>query len=256
MFGSRPQRREEWLEFENQSIRVLRRRGQRSLRIHVKSGGQILVTAGFAMPPRAILNFVAQAWSWVEKSKERILIHEKSFPPFEFRQEDEIFYLGQPKRLKYVQGLRKKVQVYLGGGHLVIEVPPLHWRGFRPEDPHPEFRELIRRFYRAKAEPFILSRFEHWTTRMELWPKQIQFRCQKSRWGSCSSSGTISINWKLMAAPLEVLDYVIVHELAHLKIPNHSKRFWQLVRDFDAAHVEHSRWLRANQQKLNFLRGD
>jgi predicted metal-dependent hydrolase len=60
-------------------------------------------------------------------------------------------------------------------------------------------------------------------------PKRIQIRDQRSRWGSCSTRGTLSFNWRLVLAPFEVLDYVVVHELCHLREPNHSRRFWRLV---------------------------
>ena len=60
-------------------------------------------------------------------------------------------------------------------------------------------------------------------------PKRVQIRDQRSRWGSCSTTGTLSFNWRLVLAPFEVLDYIVVHELCHVREMNHSKRFWALV---------------------------
>jgi predicted metal-dependent hydrolase len=59
--------------------------------------------------------------------------------------------------------------------------------------------------------------------------QRVQIRDQRSRWGSCSTRGTLSFNWRLVLAPFEVLDYIVVHELCHLRVPNHSRRFWKLV---------------------------
>lgn len=79
---------------------------------------------------------------------------------------------------------------------------------------------------------------------------QITIRDQRTRWGSCSSKGTISLNWRLIMAPPEVLDYVIVHELCHLKEHNHSKRFWQLVESHCPDFKSLRHWLKINACSL------
>ena len=81
-------------------------------------------------------------------------------------------------------------------------------------------------------------------------PKRIQIRDQRSRWGSCSTSGTLSFNWRLVLAPFEVLDYVVVHELCHLRVPNHSRRFWKLVENRRPDWREQRDWLHEHGPEL------
>jgi predicted metal-dependent hydrolase len=79
---------------------------------------------------------------------------------------------------------------------------------------------------------------------------RVQIRDQRTRWGSCSSRGTLSFNWRLALAPLEVLDYVVVHELCHLREPNHSPRFWRLVASRRPGWRRQRDWLGAHGPEL------
>ncbi|MET0937637.1 MAG: M48 family metallopeptidase [Gaiellaceae bacterium] len=74
--------------------------------------------------------------------------------------------------------------------------------------------------------------------------RRIRIGGQRTLWGSCSARGTISFNWRLVLAPLEVLDYVVVHELCHLRVPNHSRRFWVLVERHRPHWRQQRDWLR------------
>ncbi len=79
---------------------------------------------------------------------------------------------------------------------------------------------------------------------------RVTIRNQRSRWGSCSSSGAISLNWRLIQMPERVRDYVLLHELMHLRQPNHSRRFWALVADVCPDYQDSRRWLRAHEPQL------
>lgn len=79
---------------------------------------------------------------------------------------------------------------------------------------------------------------------------RIEIRDQRTRWGSCSARGTLSFNWRLVLAPYDVLDYVVVHELCHLREPNHSRRFWQLVETRRPGWRVHRDWLHQHGPEL------
>ena len=81
--------------------------------------------------------------------------------------------------------------------------------------------------------------------------EKIMIRDQKTRWGSCSQTGTLSFNYRLMMAPPEVIDYVIVHELCHLTHMNHSKAFWNMVADILPDYTERKKWLKVHGHELN-----
>jgi predicted metal-dependent hydrolase len=80
--------------------------------------------------------------------------------------------------------------------------------------------------------------------------RRIRIGDQRTLWGSCSPSGTLSFNWRLVLAPFEVLDYVVVHELCHLRVPNHSRRFWALVQGRRPHWRQQRDWLRENGPEL------
>ena len=86
--------------------------------------------------------------------------------------------------------------------------------------------------------------------RLGLTYRAIAIRDQRTRWGSCSSRGTLSFNWRLVLAPRRILEYVVVHELCHLREQNHSRRFWRLVEEAWPAFEEDERWLREHGWEL------
>lgn len=87
-------------------------------------------------------------------------------------------------------------------------------------------------FYKKSAKAYIPARLDHWKNTMELDFNEVRFRCAKSRWGSCSSKGIITFNPYMMKLNHEMIDYIIVHELAHLREMNHSKAFYRLVEEY------------------------
>jgi len=91
------------------------------------------------------------------------------------------------------------------------------------------FIDGLKRFYKYNAIKIIDPIFDEWTHKTKLYPNKISYRFAKTRWGSCSSSNNISINYKLLQFDKQCIEYVVLHELCHIEQKNHSKKFWDLV---------------------------
>lgn len=106
-------------------------------------------------------------------------------------------------------------------------------------------------WYRRQAGEIFGGRVFHYSRLMGLTPLKITIKTQKSLWGSCNHQGkSINLNWTLVMAPLSVIDYVVVHELCHLAVPNHSKRFWEKVERFVPDYKQQEEWLKTHAPQM------
>jgi len=108
-------------------------------------------------------------------------------------------------------------------------------------------------WYRQQAEKLIKKRVDELCPRMGITYGRLTVREARTRWGSCSQKGNINFNWKLMMVPEPVIDYVIIHELAHLKEMNHSKDFWKLVAEHCPQWRKHRKWLKDHEAELSTI---
>lgn len=111
-------------------------------------------------------------------------------------------------------------------------------------------RALIQRWQRRKAERELPARLKALALRHAIDVSHVSVRDQRSRWGACSSRGTITLNWRLILVPDFVCEYVLLHELMHRRELNHSRRFWRLVAECCPRHVEARRWLKTEGKRL------
>lgn len=114
------------------------------------------------------------------------------------------------------------------------------------ERQQPRLSEAEQIKYRKLAGQVLARKVEQYARQMQVTFGRITVRDQKTRWGSCSAKGNLNFNWRLVLAPEAVLDYVVVHELAHRKEMNHSERFWSQVEDVMPDYRSHRLWLKEN----------
>jgi predicted metal-dependent hydrolase len=148
---------------------------------------------------------------------------------------DRVLFRGKEYPVLVVADDNPRSKVRLEDGRAVI---------FVPKATAAEIKRAIKRWYRAEANIVIRQSVWRISRRLGLKVNTIMIREQRTRWGSCSSRGNLSFNFKLATAPQEVIDYVVLHELMHLKEPNHSKRFWSLVEQECPDFRNHRAWLK------------
>ena len=157
--------------------------------------------------------------AWITKSRQRLL--EKKGKPLQFREEEELFFLGEGHPVQYEHSNKKRSSLHFDEQ----EGFTFTYYAFDPE----KFEHLINQFYKQEAQRIIPEMTEQYAKSMQLFPSRISFRKARSRWGSCSNSNAISFNYLMMKLPLSVIQYIIVHELSHIKHKHHQKEFWSLV---------------------------
>ncbi len=166
----------------------------------------------------------------------------------EFSQGEKLLFLGSEYVIKHIP---------INGNRLKVNLRNTTFEIYHPKDfsfhlNDKTIRNRITKWYRNKAEKIINERISIYESKLEVKPLGIKIRSYKSRWGACRENGQITFNWKLIQAPIQIIDYVVVHELSHLVHLNHSKEYWNLVRRYSPNYKAHKNWLKNNILHLRF----
>jgi predicted metal-dependent hydrolase len=111
-------------------------------------------------------------------------------------------------------------------------------------------KESMQLWYKQKAREIVIEKIEYYSKYFQLMPNSIKIKAQKTRWGSCTYKNDLALNYKLIMAPPDVLDYVVVHEMCHMEHKNHSKNFWNRVSSIMIDYKEKRNWLKEHGGKL------
>ncbi len=221
--------------------RVRRSERARHARVVVSPEGQVEVVLPRRMALRHAEPLVAEKRRWIERTLRRFEAARAATP---VRLEDRgiVPYLGEEMTLRVrVEPGRSRAHVARRGEALEVSVAT----------PGPQaVRDALERWYRREARAEVEPRLDAATRRAGRGYRALSIRAQRTRWASCSSSGAMSFNWRLLLAPAAVLDYVVEHEVAHLEVPDHSARFWALVERRCPDYRDHERWLRRHGASL------
>ena len=225
------------MEINYQIIRSRKRRKTLSLKITAQ--GAVVIQAPYHTPPEEIALFFARKKAWLE---EKLLqFRELAAPPPSqpLISGQALLFLGVSYPL-IVGNQGSQVELFtLKERHFVLNSRVVH-----------HGRALARSWYEAQARIYLSQRIGDYEKTWDLRPRGVRISNAASRWGSCSPMNLLSFTWRLMMAPPHVIDYVIVHELAHIGEKNHSRRFWDLVSRMMPDYQTHRRWLREQGHRL------
>jgi predicted metal-dependent hydrolase len=217
-------------------IDKLIRSKRRTIALIIERDGSFTVRAPMRVPHAAIETFIQQKSDWITRTREKMKIIQPTLEK-QYIDGEKFLFLGSTFDLKLV-GSQKHLLQFDNGFTLN------HTAQKKGE-------QVFTRWYKERAFEILSERVKQYSQQYNFLPKQVKISSAKTRWGSCSSSGTLNFTWRLVMAPLDVIDYVVVHELAHLRVKNHSSKFWTVVATIYPEYKKQRKWLREHGEKLN-----
>jgi len=224
---------------------ILTRSSRKTIGITIEKNGLVKVTSPLRVSESYIKQLLQKKSAWILKKLVELETRVAKINKAKLFEEGESFnYLGKEFKLKLFRSSNlKKPTIRLVGENLELALP----KSFEPE----KIMNALKLWYIEQFKLIIEERVKHYSAIIGVLPQKITIREQKTRWGSCSARGNINLNWKLIMASLEVLDYVVIHELCHMREMNHSKEFWKLVEGVFPQYKKCRVWLKENGDFLS-----
>ena len=167
--------------------------------------------------------------------------------PKEFVGGESFYFIGRNYKLKVIAEDCRDVEVILKDGEFKAYVPNIK----KKNEYQKEIKSKLIDWYKKEAIAILRERVDIFTSKIGKGPKDVAIKNYKKKWGKTTKDGKIVFNWKLIMAPMSIIDYIVAHEMCHLVIFDHSKKFWSLVNTLILNVDEKSEWLRINGLLLN-----
>jgi predicted metal-dependent hydrolase len=223
----------ERLSFAGLDVSVRRSRRRRSLALTVNEEGRVILAAPQGAPKDLLLKILSKHQAWI---KRKVAESQEAWARLPA---GAVFFLGKAYRLSLLPETRFLVKLAAAEMRVPADSVAGAWT-------------WLTAWYRREAERVIRARVHHYARGLGLKGLQVELREWRRRWGECRLQETLRFNWRLILLPLEILDYVVVHELAHLQEPGHNPRFWLRVEETLPDYRRRRQWL--NRYGTPFLR--
>jgi len=240
------------IPYGNRKISFEIKRGNRkkTVAIRISPNAVVTVLAPQYLDEEKIRMIVQKRAHWIIERQEQIKKNRNSNSIKQFVSGESFPYLGKYYRLKVMKSTTdSEEKCRLVSGRFLVEI-----NGKSDILSNKSaVKKVLLGWYLDHAEEKIKDRISRLACLIGKWPVSIKIKNQEKRWGSCSRGGIIRFNWKIVMAPISVMDYVIVHELCHLIHPHHSPQFWQKVRSIIPDYKKRREWLKKFSLQIDNL---
>ena len=195
-------------------------RRKKTVSVSVDPNGDVLLVAPQHLPTARLDAVVRRKARWIVQRIRRVQSHGTALSPREFVSGESVLYLGRHYRLKVHAQVADEAK--LKGGWLHASAPHGPQR-------KTQIRDAVVSWFRHHAAQRLPERVNEWQQKAGVPMPRVIITEPRTRWGSCDSRGTIRLNWRIMQAPMRLVDYVVVHELVHLRHRGHGRDYWQAV---------------------------
>jgi len=226
-----------WIRNVHEHPHNIIRSNRKSIALQIDEIGQLIVRAPHDIPMMQINKFINQKSDWIYKKQQQIIERNNQYEKQrEFKDGKVIMFLGKEYEMR-LNGRIKPMAV----NENFLEFP------FKYID---NAEAYLIKWYKKNAKEIFIPRIERYAQKLNLRYKKIGITSAKKRWGSCNTKGNINFSYRLIMTTIDVIDYVIMHELMHLKQMNHSNRFWANLEEFIPDYKQKRKWLKDNQHRF------
>jgi predicted metal-dependent hydrolase len=216
-------------------IEKIVRSRRRTISLEVTTDATLIVRAPHRVSPACIDEMILEKRPWILRKFDEMKQRPAS-PCHEYQEGEMFLFLGRSYPLQIVEN-----------GNLTIERSD---RLYVSAELKPDIRNRIKQWYIEEAQKDIPARCMWFSMKTGHVPASIRISDARQRWGSCTHKGGLNFSWRLIQAPPEIVDYVVVHELVHISQHDHSRKFWNKVKEVLPDYEHRRKWLRENERLL------
>ncbi len=227
---------------QNIKIERIIRSGRKTVALEITPDLKLIIRAPYHLPSSEIDRIVLRKREWISKTIRKIILVQKRegyiYPQKTFTDGEKFKLFGRTYKLRIIDSTGNRVNI-------TDKTINLYTNSKK------EAKDIIVNWYKNILREYINARVEFFSKKTGLVPGKIRITSARRRWGSCSVKNNLNFSWRLAMAPKDIIDYVIIHELVHIKIKNHSKKFWDFVGIIVPDYRAKRNWLKENGFTMN-----